>query len=139
AFRVGAFTTLSPEHLNFTGSFDSYRAAKRVLFECLPADGLAVLNADDSSSPMMRAATAARVLTYALDTAADITAGDIRLSPRGSTFRVADRTIETQLVGRFNVANWLAAYAAASYFGATLDDLVRAAVDEPSVPGRMNR
>src|SRR5581483_875759 len=53
-YRVGVFTNLSPEHLNFHGSFEAYRAAKRLLFERLPPDGVAVLNADDSASAAMR-------------------------------------------------------------------------------------
>jgi UDP-N-acetylmuramoyl-L-alanyl-D-glutamate--2,6-diaminopimelate ligase len=139
-FQVGVFTNLSPEHINFHGSFEAYRDAKRLLFERLPADGLAVLNADDPSSEVMRAATPARVVTYALDQPADITARDIRLTPTGTTFVVEPGavTITTRLVGRFNVANWLAAYVAATYFGASLEDLQRAALAQAPVPGRMN-
>src|ERR1051326_3509926 len=49
-YQVGVFTNLSPEHLNFHGSFEAYRAAKRLLFERLPLDGVAVLNADRKST-----------------------------------------------------------------------------------------
>jgi UDP-N-acetylmuramoyl-L-alanyl-D-glutamate--2,6-diaminopimelate ligase len=136
-FKVGVFTNLSPEHLNFHGSLEAYLAAKRLLFERLPSDGLAVLNADDPASEEMRAATRARVLTYALVCAADVHASDVQLSAAGTRFQLKDRTIETKLVGRFNVANWLAAYAAATYFGAEPDDLIRAAARQPSIPGRM--
>jgi UDP-N-acetylmuramoyl-L-alanyl-D-glutamate--2,6-diaminopimelate ligase len=139
-FQVGVFTNLSPEHINFHGSFEAYRAAKRLLFERLPADGLAVLNADDPNSVVMRAATPARTVTYAIDQPADIFARDLRLTPSGTTFVVEPGavTITTRLVGRFNVSNWLAAYAAATYFGATLEDLRRAASEQAPVPGRMN-
>src|SRR5439155_24686980 len=58
-FRVGIFTNLSPEHLNFHGTFEAYRAAKARLFERLPRDGLAVLNADDPNYAFMREATSA--------------------------------------------------------------------------------
>lgn len=145
AYRVGVFTNLSPEHINFHGTFEAYRAAKRKLFERLPSDGLAVLNADDPSSSAMRAATRARVLTFAIETsAADLCAQDIRLAPSGTTFTCVDRvraervSVASRLVGRFNVANWLAAYGAAKYFGAGMEDLVRAAADQSPVPGRMN-
>src|SRR5437870_4220625 len=37
-FRVGVFTNLSPEHINFHGSFEAYRAAKARLFRMLPPD-----------------------------------------------------------------------------------------------------
>jgi UDP-N-acetylmuramoyl-L-alanyl-D-glutamate--2,6-diaminopimelate ligase len=139
-FQVGVFTNLSPEHLNFHGSFEAYRAAKRRLFEQLAPGGLAVLNADDPSAEVMRAATRARVATYALDAAADVTAADIELSARGTSYTVqpAGVRVDTRLVGRFNVSNWLGAYVAATYFGAGPVDLVRAARQQPPVPGRMN-
>jgi UDP-N-acetylmuramoyl-L-alanyl-D-glutamate--2,6-diaminopimelate ligase len=148
-FRVGIFTNLSPEHLSFHGSLEAYRAAKQRLFSVLPPDGLAVLNADDPHSAAIRAATGARVMTYALEShTADVRATDICVSPTGTTFTVHARngreqaperaTVHSRLVGRFNVANWLAAYGAATYFGATLDDLRHAAARQEPVPGRMN-
>ena len=137
-FQVGVFTNLSSEHINFHGTFEAYRLAKARLFSALPASGLAILNADDAHVWFFAAATVARVLTYGLASAADVNATDIALSPRGTSFVLQGRHIETRLLARFNVANWLAAYAAATYFGATLDDLVQAARDQPPVPGRMN-
>jgi UDP-N-acetylmuramoyl-L-alanyl-D-glutamate--2,6-diaminopimelate ligase len=137
-YRVGVFTNLSPEHINFHGTFDAYRAAKVRLFEGLPTGGLAVLNADDPSADVFRAATPARVLTYALNARADLRAENVRLSPRGTTFVLCDTRVGSRLIGRFNVANWLAAFGAATFFGATLDDLSRAAARTEPVPGRMN-
>jgi UDP-N-acetylmuramoyl-L-alanyl-D-glutamate--2,6-diaminopimelate ligase len=139
-FLIGVFTNLSPEHINFHGSFEAYLSAKRVLFERLPSAGHAVLNADDPNVDSMRAATRAQVLTYGLEQPADFTARDLELTARGTAFTVDPGAlrVETRLVGRFNVANWLAAYAAASVFGATPDDLRRAAATQPPVPGRMN-
>jgi UDP-N-acetylmuramoyl-L-alanyl-D-glutamate--2,6-diaminopimelate ligase len=137
-YRLGVFTNLSPEHINFHGSFEAYREAKSRLFAMLPEHGLAVLNADDPNSQAMRAATRARVLTYGLDHPADVTATDVALGPDGTCFVVDGRTIRTRLVARFNVSNWLAAYAAATAFGATPDDLRAAADTQAPVPGRMN-
>ncbi len=138
SFKVAVFTNLSPEHINFHGTFEAYRAAKARLFSVLPRDGLAVINADDANVEFFAASTVARVLRFGLAGTADVTASAIALSPRGTTFLVGDTTIQSQLIGRFNVANWLAAYGAATYFGATLDDLCRAARQQPPVPGRMN-
>jgi UDP-N-acetylmuramoyl-L-alanyl-D-glutamate--2,6-diaminopimelate ligase len=142
-YQVGVFTNLSPEHLNFHQTMEAYREAKQRLFAMLPADGLAVLNADDPASQHMRMATAARVLTYGLDAPADLRGTDIRLSPSGTSFTVQHAgvgqvDVQTKLVGRFNVANWLAAYGAATRFGASLDDLAAAAAHQAPVPGRMN-
>ncbi|MDQ6671752.1 MAG: UDP-N-acetylmuramoyl-L-alanyl-D-glutamate--2,6-diaminopimelate ligase [Chloroflexota bacterium] len=139
-FQVGVFTNLSPEHLNFHGTFEAYRAAKARLFQQLPPHGLAVLNADDPNSTFMRQATRARVLTYGVDQPADFLATSVRLSATGTSFCLepGGHEIHTRLVGRFNVSNWLAAFAAATPFGATPNDLSRAAVAQPPVPGRMN-
>ena len=138
SYRVGVFTNLSPEHLNFHGSFEAYREAKSRLFACLPPDGLAVLNTDDANTDFMRSVARARVLTYGLDQPADVTATEVTLGPEGTSFVVDGVQIHTQLVGRFNVSNWLAAFAAATFFGATPDNLRRAAASQPPVPGRMN-
>src|SRR5207244_9624799 len=95
---------------------------------------------DDPSSAAMRAGTRARRLTYGLDHPADFRATNVRLSPTGTTFTLLPSRLEVQsrLVGRFNVSNWLAAYAAATYFGATPRDLVAAAAGQAPVLGRMN-
>ncbi len=146
-FRVGVFTNLSPEHLNFHETVEAYAGAKAALFAGLPPDGVAVLNADDPHSEAMRAATRATVTTYSLQRPADIWASDIALSAHGTTFTVHDAqptgndaasvTLTTRLIGEFNVANWLAAYGAARVFGATLDDLRRAVELQTPIPGRM--
>ncbi|MBV9547056.1 MAG: UDP-N-acetylmuramoyl-L-alanyl-D-glutamate--2,6-diaminopimelate ligase [Chloroflexi bacterium] len=139
-FRVGVFTNLSSEHLNFHGTFEAYAAAKARLFERLPPDGLAVLNADDPNSAVMRAATRAPVRTYGLAARADVTAANVRLSPQGTRYVLQPDNVEveTRLVGRFNVSNWLAAYTAATFFGAGPQDLQAAAHQQAPVPGRMN-
>jgi UDP-N-acetylmuramoyl-L-alanyl-D-glutamate--2,6-diaminopimelate ligase len=139
-FQVGIFTNLSPEHLNFHGSLEAYADAKSRLFGMLPPDGLAVLNADDSHSATMRAATRARVLTYGFSPAAELYAERVRLGPTGTQFVLQPHGVEisTRLVGRFNVANWLAAYAAATFFGVPAEALRQAAATQPPVPGRMN-
>src|SRR5258707_11426597 len=88
----------------------------------------------------MRAVTRARTLTYGLDNPSDFRATNIRLSPTGTTFtlRPSGIKVHSRLVGRFNVSNWLAAYAPATYFGATPQDLVSAAATQAPVLGRMN-
>ena len=95
----------------------------------MPPDGLAVVNADDANSSFMREVTHARVITYGIDRPADISAVDVRLGSTGTSFTLVPggHEIDSRLVGRFNVSNWLAAFAAATYFGATPEDLSRAA------------
>lgn len=150
SYRAGVFTNLSEEHLNFHGTLEAYREAKGLLFQRLPAEGLAVLNADDPSSDYMELVTRARVLRYGLTSSPPLRATGVSLGPGGTTFRVVqdavpelgleagDVRVQSRLVGRFNVANWLAAYGAATQFGARLEHLVAAAAKQEPVPGRMN-
>ena len=50
-FAAGVFTNLTRDHLDFHTDMESYFAAKRRLFEMLPPDAPAVINADDPRRP----------------------------------------------------------------------------------------
>ena len=148
-FDLAVFTNLSPEHLNFHGSLDEYARAKARLFEMLgevshkSGRRVGIVNADDPASAVMREHCPAPVVSYGLTSPADVMARDVRLGVRGSTFRIVttrgEAQVTSQLLGQFNVANWLAASAAALQLGATLDHLVQAAAETAPVPGRMER
>jgi UDP-N-acetylmuramoyl-L-alanyl-D-glutamate--2,6-diaminopimelate ligase len=123
AFDVAVMTNVTPEHLDFHGSFDEYVSAKARLFGMLgetPEKGFrrfGVVNADDPSSGRFRAACPREVLSYGIDAAADVRATRLRLRPDGSSFVVESplgrHELDTRFVGRFNVSNWLAAIAVA--------------------------
>jgi UDP-N-acetylmuramoyl-L-alanyl-D-glutamate--2,6-diaminopimelate ligase len=128
---------------------EEYALAKAHLFEMLGEPTaktwprLGILNADDPASAVMRAHCPTPVLTYALDRPADVMARDVRLGVRGATFTLVtprgEAQVTSRLLGQFNVANWLAASAAALELGATLDGVVQAAAAVEPVPGRMER
>jgi UDP-N-acetylmuramoyl-L-alanyl-D-glutamate--2,6-diaminopimelate ligase len=146
AFDVAVFTNLSPEHLNFHGTLEAYRAAKATLMAMLPASdttgpAYAAINRDDPSADVMISASRAPVRTYGIDGAADFAASAVVLSPVGSTFTVDTPDgrfeLETHLLGRFNVSNWLAAITATSGLGVTSADIQQAARELGPVRGRM--
>jgi UDP-N-acetylmuramoyl-L-alanyl-D-glutamate--2,6-diaminopimelate ligase len=146
-FDVAVFTNLSPEHLNFHGDLEHYLEAKARLFRMLgepsakrgPRYG--VINADDPASARMAAACPVPVLTYGLDSPADVSAAELELRPNGARFvlttPVGREDVTTRLLGRFNVQNWLAAAAAAHALGIGPEFVARAAADLPPVRGRM--
>ena len=87
-FAAGVFTNLTRDHLDFHADMEDYFAAKRRLFELLPADAPAVVNLDDPRGSAM-AESASRTVTYAINRTADVTAGSASSSPSGgcgSTF-----------------------------------------------------
>ncbi|MBM3469527.1 MAG: UDP-N-acetylmuramoyl-L-alanyl-D-glutamate--2,6-diaminopimelate ligase [Armatimonadetes bacterium] len=139
-FKVGVFTNLTRDHLDFHGSMEAYRAAKARLFAMLPCDGWAVLNADDPASRIMRAVSLAQAVTYGVRMPADVRGRDLRLHLRGSTFTAetpgGSVPVELRLAGGFNVANALAALAVGITQELPLEAMADALAAMPGIPGR---
>ena len=143
-FQVAVFTNLTRDHLDFHGDMESYFAAKRALFDTrLRADGHAVLNADDDRFEALKRAARGRVWSFGLEHPADFRAEGLSLSLQGARFTLRTPLgalpIETPLLGRFNVANLLAAAAAAHALGLPPEAILRGAAALKGVPGRMER
>ncbi len=146
-FDVGVFTNLAPDHLDYHRSMAAYRDAKALLFRMLNTAAekgfgkAAIVNADDSVAADMRAVTNVPVITYALNTSADMTARRIAADGFGTRFeaRMFGEGIEvrTGLLGDYNVYNCLAAAATAVSQGAEFGAAARALETFPGVPGRM--
>jgi UDP-N-acetylmuramoyl-L-alanyl-D-glutamate--2,6-diaminopimelate ligase len=141
-FAAGIFTNLTRDHLDFHANMEEYFAAKRRLFEMLPAGAPAVVNLDDPRAAGITAVVA-RAVTYAVNRAADVTPGPLAFSLDGLTFdaRTPGGTVRVRshLVGRPNVYNILAAVAAASALDVPLEAIERGISNLACVPGRFER
>ncbi|MBW6455153.1 MAG: UDP-N-acetylmuramoyl-L-alanyl-D-glutamate--2,6-diaminopimelate ligase [Trueperaceae bacterium] len=137
-FDLMAWTNLTPEHLDHHGSLEAYRDAKAGLVR--QAAG-AVLNRDDPHFAAFADAAVGRITSYAIDGDADLRAEDVVAGPEGLSFdlvtRGGRRRAELPMVGRFNVANALAALAAAHRLGVPWETALERLADFPGVPGRM--
>jgi UDP-N-acetylmuramoyl-tripeptide--D-alanyl-D-alanine ligase len=107
----------------------------------LPADGAAVLNADDARVAGMARDTRARVITYGRSSTAHVRAvGEIVDDERGLAFTLAAGVercpVTLALAGRHNVTNALAAAAAGVALGLPLADIARGLADVRPVAGR---
>ena len=145
-FDVAVFTCLSDrEHLDFHGTFEDYRDAKARLFEMLPPNGYAVLNADDPLGEFMAGRTPrrARVLWFGRDRGADVRADILDMDMTGTTYRLespgGSAEVRTPFVGEFNVSNDLAAAAAGYAAGLTFDEVAAGLSDGTPIPGRLER
>ena len=151
AFDVGVVTNITHEHLDFHKTIDAYRRAKARLFEMLDNSrdkGLgiapvAVLNRDDVSYDILLPYCHVPILDYGIDTPAAVRAVDVQLQAYSTRFRAllpdAEVQIETQLVGRFNVSNCLAAIATAYALNVPLTDIARGLASVKGITGRMER
>ncbi len=70
--QVGVITLVGTVHLERIGTLEALIAGKRELVEALPADGVAILNGDEPLVIGMAPFTSARLVTYGLDSRADV-------------------------------------------------------------------
>jgi UDP-N-acetylmuramyl-tripeptide synthetase len=138
-FAAGVFTNLTRDHLDFHHDMESYFAAKRRLFEMLPADAPAVVNVDDPRGPAL-VETAARPVTYAVNKEADVTPGPVSLTLDGLQFdaRMPQGVahVTSKLVGRPNVYNILAAAGTTAALGVPITAIEQGLQTLSGVPGR---
>jgi UDP-N-acetylmuramoyl-L-alanyl-D-glutamate--2,6-diaminopimelate ligase len=155
-FDIAVVTNITHEHLDFHGSLDAYRAAKAKLFEGLATayrkpgvEKMAVLNADDESFEYLRGRIKVPCISYGFEEDVDVQARRIRgTRVQFNAGIVAENSsdtspklwthIQTQLIGKFNVANCLAAFAV-GLKGLMLEPEVvaRGIAEFKGVPGRM--
>jgi UDP-N-acetylmuramoyl-tripeptide--D-alanyl-D-alanine ligase len=125
--RIGVVLNVGAAHIGEFGSMEGTARAKGELVEALPAEGTAILNADDPLVTAMAGRTAARVRRFGESPPADVRAGDVQLDERGrASYTLAGRRVRLGVTGRHQVSNTLAAAAVALELGMPLDDLVAA-------------
>jgi UDP-N-acetylmuramoyl-tripeptide--D-alanyl-D-alanine ligase len=123
--RIGVVLNVGTAHLGEFGSRENIARAKGELVEALPADGVAVLNADDPLVLAMADRTAARVVTVGLAETADVRAVDVTLDERGTpsyelVTAAGSVPITLAVHGEHQVGNSLAAAAVAVELGMPL-------------------
>ncbi|WP_243300785.1 UDP-N-acetylmuramoyl-L-alanyl-D-glutamate--2,6-diaminopimelate ligase [Geothrix oryzisoli] len=137
-FRVGVFTNLTQDHLDYHGTLEAYFEAKRRLVaQC----DRFLVNADDTWGRGLLEREGH--VSYAVDRPACYRAHGLELGPTGTRFTLHSAEgsweVQTPLLGRFNVYNLLAALAACAEAGFDLDRLVPAARKVSGAPGRLER
>ena len=144
-FRVGVFTNLTGDHLDYHGTMEEYAGAKARLFSLLPADGLAVVNTDDPWSARVTRHSKARIARCTLTDAPgaecaarvlDESIDGMRLHLRGHWGEAAARV---PLIGRYNAMNILQAAACAHELGMSPAALESGIAALRAPPGRLER
>jgi UDP-N-acetylmuramoyl-L-alanyl-D-glutamate--2,6-diaminopimelate ligase len=147
AFDVAVFTNLTQDHLDFHGTLEEYRRAKRKLFEQLAASPKrarwAVVNADDPAGAEMVRGLDLPTLSFGLSAAATVRASQhssgldgIRMTvetPRGRL------TLASPLIGEHNVMNLLGAIGAGLALGMEPAAIAAALAPVTAVPGRFEQ
>ena len=141
--HVAIITNAGTAHVGEFGGPEKIVEAKGEILEGLAADGTAVLNLDDKAFDTWKARASGRpLLTFSLDRPqADFRAADLQRDARGCMgFRLqgvaGEAQVQLNLLGRHNVANALAAAAAAHALGVPLDGIVAGLQALQPVKGR---
>jgi len=151
-FELALFTNLTQDHLDFHGDMESYFASKRKLFEMKPT--AAVVNVDDPYGRRL-AEEFACVTFSATGADADYVAHAVSFDATGASFTAnppptglkhtvygvnrpvgGEVGVRTGLPGRFNVANAVGAFAAATEMGVSPEAAAAGLARAERVPGR---
>ncbi len=141
---IGLVTLIAAAHLERMGSIEGVAETKGALYQALPANGIAIINADDAFASFFNALAGSRkVLRFGLDHPADVGADIVEQRVDGSTFVLStprgDAQVNLPLAGRHNIANALAASAVALALEVPLETIVAGLEQVPDVAGRLGR
>ena len=136
-FAGGIFTNLTRDHLDYHKTFENYRNAKKAFFDGLPKTAFAITNADDRNGMVMVQNTKATIKTYSTRQMADFRARIIEMHFAGMYLDIDGHEVGVQFIGKFNVSNLLAVYAAARMLDMQPEDILVAMSTLHSVSGRL--
>ena len=142
-FKAGLFTNLTQDHLDFHKTMEEYFKAKKILFDSLPPESVAVTNLDDSYGRRIVADTKAKKVAYGFGDGADFQIIESEYSLSGTNILIRydgrDFAIDSKLVGKFNVYNLTAAFAVAVSLGYGPSLVSKALSAVHNVKGRFER
>lgn len=140
-FKAAAFTNLTGDHLDYHKTTENYLAAKSKLFESLSSRSTAVINKQSPYAQQIANSTKAKILFYAVDEPADLSAHISSIDITGTSFSLRwqgrSLTVKTPLLGRYNVANHLAAAGLALAAGLDIKTVARGLDSLSAIPGRL--
>jgi UDP-N-acetylmuramoyl-tripeptide--D-alanyl-D-alanine ligase len=141
---IGLVTLIAPAHLERMGSIEGVAETKGALYQAWPADGIAIITADDAFAGFFAGLAGSRtVLRFGLDHPAEVGADIVEQRVDGSRFVLrtphGDAEVKLPLPGRHNVANALAASAVALALKVPLQTIVSGLEQVSGVAGRLRR
>lgn len=138
-FKVGLFTNISHDHLDYHKTFDEYIGAKKAFFDELSADSFSIVNIDDKRGQIMVQNTKSSVRTLSLKRVSDYKAKLISNTIEGLELEINNRPSWFRLVGEFNAYNLLGVFAIADVLGEDTDEVLRILSSLDTARGRFEK
>jgi UDP-N-acetylmuramoyl-L-alanyl-D-glutamate--2,6-diaminopimelate ligase len=140
-YTAVAMTNVTHEHLDYHKNFDDYVENKAKLFGSGPR--VSVVNLDDPSSAKFTKFSTGKLLTYSVESRADVVARKILSDGTGSIFTIVLPTVQIiinfNLLGKFNISNALAAAATCFGLGIPVEAIKKGLEAVKNIPGRLEK
>ncbi|HET8866108.1 MAG TPA: UDP-N-acetylmuramoyl-L-alanyl-D-glutamate--2,6-diaminopimelate ligase [Gracilimonas sp.] len=133
-FEVAGFTNLSHDHLDYHETLEEYAKAKKMLFDTLPENSTAVINADDKFGAEMLKDCKAKKLSLSFH---NDSAYILENSANGISVIVDGEKIESPLVGKFNAYNIGLAFLMCKALSLSPKEITEALNEAKGAAGRM--
>ncbi len=141
-FKIGIFTNLTPEHLDYHGTIEQYYFTKAQLF-AKERCGFAIVNVDDPWGRRLANQLEVPNITFGTSKNANYQITDISVTAEGTQFRLSNAVVayslSTKIVGALNAMNATAAFLAAIKLGADPDLAIEGIASCESVSGRFQK
>lgn len=138
-FKGALFTNLSHEHLDYHNTMEEYAAAKKILFNYLTDDSIALVNADSEYAEYMLNEIEPKAKKTVGRFNSDYVISNESISLTHNKFELNGIEIITPLIGRFNIENAAMSAAFALECGIDSNTVVKALSKSKGAPGRMER
>ena len=135
-FKMGGFTNITHDHLDYHKTFDEYLKTKKRFFDELNPDAIAITNFDDKNGKIMLQNCKAEKKSYALKTMADFHGKLLEVDFNGMLLNFNGKEFWTTLTGKFNVYNLLLAFAISVELGMNEEEVLQAISQLKRVNGR---
>lgn len=135
-FTGALFSNLTHDHLDYHKTFAEYLRAKKLLFDGLPKEGWALVNADDRNGAVMLQNCRAARHSYSLRGTGNVCSKIVEMSLEGMLLEIDGTQMWSHLLGRFNGYNLTAVYGAARLLGFEKSEVLVAMSALTSVCGR---
>lgn len=142
-FHDASYTNLSHDHLDYHKTMDAYFQAKLLLFKHIDPQAPLIINADDEYGQKILDMDYKNLISYGINTKADIMASNIKIAAGKTTFTLSVNgttyDLETNLLAQFNVYNVLNVIGIFLVNGYDINSIIPLLKDVEHVEGRLTQ
>ena len=135
-FKIGVFTNISHDHLNYHKTFKNYIEAKKIFFDNLSSKSVSLYNSDDKNGRIMIQNTSSKIKSFSIHKNSDYKIKIVENNLEGLVVEIQNNVIHSQISGNHNAYNLIAAYAVCDLLGLEKQEITQSLSILESVEGR---